>query len=240
MGEGGASGSAAQTDSRANTSGKAVTIPNGQHANVGNDIVAPETQTELSPLSAPPQQSLEATAPPASKVLVVIDKPTQKMKVYVDDVELYSWKVSSGLPRHATPSGAYAASSMNEIWYSKEWDDAPMPHAIFFTKEGHAIHGTEETKKLGRPASHGCVRLAPENARSLFALVKEKGLQNTEIVLNGDTPGGESRLAKTSPRKQQMKRAKTRDYRAPPPRFGRRDWFQRRFSERSQGFYWRY
>jgi hypothetical protein len=127
---------------------------------------------------------------------------------------------------------------MNEIWYSKEWDDAPMPHAIFFTKEGHAIHGTQETKKLGKPASHGCVRLAPENARTLFALVKEKGLENTEIVLNGDTPGGESRVAKTGPRKQQVNRAKTRGYGA--PRFSRRDWFQRRFSGRSQGFYWRY
>ena len=239
MGEGGASGSTAQTDSRANTSGKAVTVPNGQHANVGSDIVAPVTQTELSPLSAPPE-SFEATTSPASKVLVVIDKPTQKMKVFVDDMELYSWKVSSGLPGHATPSGAYTASSMNEIWYSKEWDDAPMPHAIFFTKQGHAIHGTEETKKLGRPASHGCVRLAPENARTLFALVKEKGLQNTEIVLNGDTPGGESKVARTGPRKQQINRAKTRDFNAPPPRFGRRDWFQRRFSGRSKGFYWRY
>ena len=202
---------------------------------------APDTQTELSPSGAPPEQSLEATTPPASKVLVIIDKPTQKMKVFVDDVELYSWKVSSGLPGYATPSGAYNASSMNEIWYSKEWDDAPMPHAIFFTKKGHAIHGTEETKKLGRPASHGCVRLAPEDARTLFALVKEKGLENTEIVLSGETPGGDSRVARTGPRKQQINRAKTRVYAAPPRRFGRGGWSQRRFGGRSrQGFYWRY
>ena len=241
MGEWGTSGSVAQTDTSANTSGKGFKVPNDQHANVESDIVAPETQTELNPSSAPPEQSLEATTPPASKVLVIIDKPTQKMKVFVDDVELYSWRVSSGLPGYATPSGAYTASSMNEIWYSKEWDDAPMPHAIFFTKKGHAIHGTEETKKLGRPASHGCVRLAPEDARTLFALVKEKGLENTEIVLNGDTPGGESRVARTGPRKQQMNRAKTRVYAAPPRRFGRRDWFQRRFSGRPrQSFYWRY
>ena len=240
IGEWGTSGSAAQTGSGAHTSGKAF---NGQHANVGSDIVipVPDTQTELSPSGAPPEQSLEATTPPASKVLVIIDKPTQKMKVFVDDVELYSWKVSSGLPGYATPSGAYNASSMNEIWYSKEWDDAPMPHAIFFTKKGHAIHGTEETKKLGRPASHGCVRLAPEDARTLFALVKEKGLENTEIVLSGETPGGDSRVARTGPRKQQINRAKTRVYAAPPRRFGRGGWFQRRFGGRSrQSFYWRY
>jgi lipoprotein-anchoring transpeptidase ErfK/SrfK len=170
MGEGGAS-SATRPGSSAHPSGKASKVPNDQQANLERDTLAPDTQTELGPSSAPPEQGIEPTTPPASKVLLIIDKPAQKMKVYVDDVELYSWKVSSGLPGHATPSGAYTASSMNEMWYSKEWDDAPMPHAIFFTKEGHAIHGTEETKKLGRPASHGCVRLTPENARTLFALV---------------------------------------------------------------------
>ncbi len=61
---------------------------------------------------------------------------------------------------------------MNEIWYSKQWDNAPMPHAIFFIKDGHAIHGTQEVKNLGKPASHGCVRLSPENAATLYALVK--------------------------------------------------------------------
>src|SRR5438876_261787 len=84
--------------------------------------------------------------------------------LFVDDVERYTWKVSTGMRGYDTPSGTYTARSMNEIWYSKQWDDAPMPHATFFTKKGHAIHGTEETQKLGRPASHGCVRLAPENA----------------------------------------------------------------------------
>ena len=97
---------------------------------------------------------------------------------------------------------------MNEIWYSKQWDAAPMPHAIFFTKKGHAIHGTEETKKLGRPASHGCVRLAPENASTLFALVKEIGVANTEVALNGDTPSAKVKVASYGPDKQQIKQHK--------------------------------
>jgi len=136
----------------------------------------------------------------------VIDKPTQEMKVFIDGVERYTWEVSTGLRGYDTPSGKYTARSMNEIWYSKQWDDAPMPHAIFFTKKGHAVHGTTETKHLGKPASHGCVRLAPENARTLFALVKEKGLENTEIVLNGDTPKIE--VASAGPRKQEVRQAK--------------------------------
>jgi hypothetical protein len=69
--------------------------------------------------------------------------------------------------------------------YSKEWDDAPMPHSVFFTKQGHAIHGSYEVKRLGSPASHGCVRLAPGNASKLFALVKSEGLANTKVVLTG-------------------------------------------------------
>ena len=66
--------------------------------------------------------------------------------------------------------------------FSKEWDDAPMPHSVFFTKQGHAIHGSFDTKRLGSPASHGCVRLAPANAAKLFALVKQEGLANTQVV----------------------------------------------------------
>ena len=80
---------------------------------------------------------------------------------------------------------------MNEIWYSKEWDNAPMPHAIFFMKDGHAIHGSLDVKNLGKPASHGCVRLSPPNATTLFELVKVSGMENVQVVLSGTTPGGE-------------------------------------------------
>jgi hypothetical protein len=140
-------------------------------------------------------------------IVVVIDKAEQQMAVFVDGVERYVWQVSTGTRGYDTPIGSYTARSMNEIWYSRQWDDAPMPHAIFFTKKGHAIHGTEETRKLGQPASHGCVRLAPENARTLFALVKQTGLEHTEIVLAGDLPKEEPKAARTASRKQQSKPA---------------------------------
>jgi TonB family protein len=155
--------------------------------------------------SAPSGQSPNSAEPPASKILVLIDKSTQEMTVFVDNVERYTWSVSTGLPGYETPSGTYPARSMSKIWYSKQWDDAPMPHAIFFTKKGHAIHGTDETQELGRLASHGCVRLAPENARTLFALVKEKGLENTQIVLNGETPSSEAKVASPAPPKPERK-----------------------------------
>ena len=131
------------------------------------------------------------TEPPKSSILINVDKSSQEMTVFVDGVEKYSWPVSTGQPGYSTPSGTYTATSMNEIWYSKQWDNAPMPHAMFFMKDGHAIHGTKEVKNLGKPASHGCVRLSPENAATLFALVEENGLANTQVVLTGTTPGGE-------------------------------------------------
>lgn len=139
-----------------------------------------------------------ATSPATSVVLINIDKAGQRMIVFVDGAEQHNWRVSTGLHGYSTPSGTYAASSMHEMWYSKEWDDAPMPHAVFFTKDGHAIHGTNEVKRLGKPASHGCVRLSPKNAALLYSLVAKNGLEHTQIELVGITPGGEAKMASSA------------------------------------------
>ena len=177
----------------------------------------------------------EATLPEAASILVNIDKSKQKMTVFVNGIQRYHWSVSTGAPGHSTPSGTYTASSMNEIWYSKQWDNAPMPHAIFFTKEGHAIHGTNEVRRLGKPASHGCVRLSPQNAATLYALVEENGLENTQVVLVGLTPGGEGKVARHGVGKvksavRSKPRYRTELYFEPQRRgglFGRR-WWRRR------------
>lgn len=118
-------------------------------------------------------------------VEITIDKNEQQMTVAVDGEVKYRWPVSTGLPSYETPSGDFKAFRMEEDHYSKEWDDAPMPHSIFFTKRGHAIHGTDAVNRIGNPASHGCVRLSRENAATLFALVKEQGVLNTSVSLTG-------------------------------------------------------
>ena len=133
-----------------------------------------------------------------SQIVITIDKATQKMRVLVDGVQKFDWPVSTGKRGYSTPSGTFTATSMNEIWYSKEWDNAPMPHAIFFMKDGHAIHGSYDVKHLGKPASHGCVRVAPQNATLLYELVKANGLLNTQVVLSGETPGGEGQVASSA------------------------------------------
>src|SRR5512138_300274 len=122
-----------------------------------------------------------------AKVAITVDKDNQQMTVAVDGVERYRWPVSSGLPSYETPNGSFRAFRMEEDHYSKEFDDAPMPHSIFFTKIGHAIHGTDSVNRLGSPASHGCVRLSRENAAKLYALVKEQGVLNTTVTLSGSS-----------------------------------------------------
>jgi hypothetical protein len=120
-------------------------------------------------------------------ILIVVDKGEQQMTVSVDGVVRWTWPVSTGIARYDTPNGRYTAFRMEAEHFSKEWDDAPMPHSIFFTMQGHAIHGSLHSK-LGQPASHGCVRLDPANAAELYALVEEQGLPNTKVVIEGEIP----------------------------------------------------
>src|SRR6059036_1885617 len=122
-----------------------------------------------------------------AKVSITVDKDNQQMTVAVDGVERYRWPVSTGIPSYETPSGSFRTFRMEEDHYSKEFDDAPMPHSIFFTKIGHAIHGTDSVNRLGSPASHGCVRLSRENASKLWDLVKQEGVLNTTVTLTGSS-----------------------------------------------------
>jgi len=121
----------------------------------------------------------------ATTVQITINKISQKMTVKVDGETEYVWPVSTGARGYETPSGKYRPFRMEKDHFSKEWDDAPMPNSIFFTGQGHAIHGSLYVKSLGLRASHGCVRLAPDNAAKLYSLVEKAGMKNTTVVLRG-------------------------------------------------------
>jgi hypothetical protein len=122
-----------------------------------------------------------------AKIFITVDKDNQAMTVAVDGVERYHWPVSTGNPSHETPNGNFRAFRMEEDHFSKEFDDAPMPHSIFFTKIGHAIHGTDSEGNLGTPVSHGCVRLSRANASTLYELVQRDGVLNTTVTLTGSS-----------------------------------------------------
>jgi hypothetical protein len=124
--------------------------------------------------------------PAQANILINVDKSTQSMSVTVDGALKWQWKVSTGRSGHDTPSGDFRPFGMEAMHYSKKYDNAPMPHSIFFTQEGHAIHGTLDAAHLGLPASHGCIRLDQANATALFALVRQEGVANTTVVVTGN------------------------------------------------------
>ena len=122
------------------------------------------------------------TSSALADVVVAINKSAQRMTVIVDGVERHHWPISSGLGG-GPPSGSYRPERMERTWFSRKYDWSPMPHSIFFHK-GYAIHGTRYVSRLGRRASHGCVRLHPANAAVLFALVQRQGMSRTRIVVS--------------------------------------------------------
>jgi lipoprotein-anchoring transpeptidase ErfK/SrfK len=123
-----------------------------------------------------------------AELLIQIDKSTQRMAITVNGEQRYDWPVSTGGTGHDTPSGAFKPFRMEIDHHSDEWDNAPMPYSIFFTRTGVAMHGTYEQRNLGRAVSHGCVRLSRKNAATLWQLVKQEKMANTTVVLSGAVP----------------------------------------------------
>ena len=113
-------------------------------------------------------------------VAIRIELSRQTMKVEVDGAHFVTWAVSTARPGYRTPVGRYRPYLLDRMHYSALYDYTPMPYSIFFLR-GYAIHGTTEVRNLGRPVSHGCVRLLTDNARTLFELVGKHGMQNTSI-----------------------------------------------------------
>ncbi|HVY19651.1 MAG TPA: L,D-transpeptidase [Bauldia sp.] len=135
------------------------------------------------PEKVPPQIADAVTRAGITATVSIAD---QRMYVVVIDAmglkKTYAWKVSTGKDGFETPTGDFQPTRVAAEYYSKTYDNAPMPHAVFFTG-GYAVHATEAVGKLGAPASHGCVRLAPENAAMFFDLVEAFGTRNTRIAV---------------------------------------------------------
>ena len=164
-------------------------------------------------------------------IVVTVDKSAQRLSVTVDGVQRYQWPVSTARMGYRTPNGTYKPQRLARKWFSRKYDWSPMPYSIFFN-EGYAIHGCYEISHLGRPASHGCIRLHPENAALLFALVKEH-IGDTTIVVTGERPeqargrvAHEARRSHASPSTRRRRRLSARGRTGS----GRRISFSRRHS----------
>ena len=121
-----------------------------------------------------------------ASVTAKISLAQQRMEVHIDGKLTHTWAVSSGAEGYATPAGNYTPYWLDKDHRSQKYDDAPMPYAVFF-HGGYAVHGTNALGRLGRPASHGCVRLSPSNARHFFELVQQHGMSASKIVVH-DAP----------------------------------------------------
>ena len=123
-----------------------------------------------------------ATASLANRLVAHVDLSSQTMTVKKDGRTLYNWRVSTARSGYRTPTGKWSPTRMHKMSHSRKYHMSPMPYSIFFYG-GYAIHGTNAVSRLGRPASHGCVRLDTRNARKLYQLTKQVGPQNMRVVI---------------------------------------------------------
>ena len=124
---------------------------------------------------------------------MTVDKTAQRLSVDVDGARRYDWPVSTARWGYRTPNGVYRPERLARKWFSRKYDWSPMPYSIFFDG-GYAIHGSYEVSRLGRPPSHGCIRLHPNNAKILFDLVQTHA-RETRIVITGEGPSSVGRVA---------------------------------------------
>ncbi|MDX2259792.1 MAG: L,D-transpeptidase [Hyphomicrobiaceae bacterium] len=148
----------------------------------------PPTPAAVADTAAAAAAAAETPPKPAPRpeptLRVAIDLSRQQMTVSENGVVRHVWSISSGRAGYRTPTGTYRGQWMSRMHYSRKYDNAPMPHSVFF-HNGFAIHATYATGMLGRPASHGCIRLAPANAKTFYGLVARHGLGMTRIAIHG-------------------------------------------------------
>ncbi|MGE4371618.1 MAG: L,D-transpeptidase [Xanthobacter sp.] len=156
----------------------------GEHLHLHPAVKLPMRRTALSGLMMLVAVALfmcgMALPVQAGSVVAKVDLSRQRMVVKVNGVTRYSWPVSTARRGYVTPTGTYRPQRMYQEYYSRKYNNSPMPHAIFF-RGGYAIHGSYATHRLGSRASHGCIRLSPRNAARLYSLVRTHGPGNTII-----------------------------------------------------------
>ncbi|MDH4982823.1 L,D-transpeptidase [Hyphomicrobium sp. D-2] len=176
------------------------------------DAVRPDVQHQALDAALPPAvardggETAEAPAaalpPPQPTLFASIDLSKQTMTVSDKNGVIASWKISSGRHGHLTPTGTHTPHYTARMHYSKQYYNSPMPYSVFFNR-GIAVHGTNDLRNLGRPASHGCIRSHPKNAKVFYDLVQKHGREMTRVTVHGKVPASS---APAVARKQQQQR----------------------------------
>ena len=117
---------------------------------------------------------------PLMPVIALIRIGDQKLQLYERGRFLSEWDISSARAGKITPRGSWTAKWLSKNHKSSIYDGAEMPFSVFFDGD-YAIHGTRQINRLGEPASAGCIRLHPDNAKIFFDLAMLYGVENTLI-----------------------------------------------------------
>lgn len=142
-----------------------------------------EVDALFAPQVALPESQRQAKAPVVrASIRVRVSVAKQRMEVWLNGELWEVWPVSTARRGKVTPRGTYRPEWLSKNHKSSLYNDAPMPYAIFFNGD-YAIHGTDQERKLGRPASAGCVRLSRANAKKLFALVQKEGKERMVVEI---------------------------------------------------------
>jgi L,D-transpeptidase-like protein len=164
-------------------------------------VAATPAAAEPASTSAPEVAAVPPPPPPPPPITLVLntDLGAQRLTVIENGKAKFTWPISSGRRGFATPTGTFHPQWASRMHYSRQYEYAPMPHAVFFHR-GTAFHGTGAVGLLGQPASHGCVRLAPGNAAQLFKLVHKHGYASTKVVVHSGSRGREPAVARRGSR----------------------------------------
>lgn len=190
-----ASGSTATSEESAATG-----VKHAETTSAGTESVVAASEADAPAKPAEPQTKV-AAAPRPVTLKANIDLANQTMTVFENGSAMYTWPISSGVAAYATPRGTFRPQWTAKMWYSRKYDNAPMPHSVFING-GIAVHGTGHTGSLGRPASHGCIRLAPGNARTFYNLVHRHGLKSTKVSVYGTPKWRSPAVASRTSREQ--------------------------------------
>src|SRR5215211_5734400 len=171
----------------------------------------------------------------SASVTVQISNSAQRMRVYIDGGLTYAWPVSTARRGYRTPAGSYRVQRMARMWYSRKYHMSPMPHSLFF-RGGYAIHGTNAVGRLGRPASHGCVRLSPGSASRLYSLVQQHG--GARIVVTNGGRAAYANLRSARPRTAHLRshRAAVRRSVVPARTYSTNPWMSPAYGGYAQPF----
>ena len=118
----------------------------------------------------------------AGQLIAKVDVSEQTMRVYRNGKQIHKWRVSTPRKGKYTPRGQWRGKMLSKNHKSSLYNNAPMPYSIFYSGN-FAIHGANQTSRLGRPASAGCIRLDTGNARKLYAMTEAVGLRNLKVVV---------------------------------------------------------